>query len=324
MKIFLAGSTGAVGRPLLNRLVASGHDVVGLTRLDKRARWLRENGATAVVGNALDAKWLERAMRDAAPEVVIDQMTDLPQRLGLRRMRRFYRGQNALRTRGSGALLAAARSAGARRMITQSVAFIYAPDGGGLKRETDRVWDDAPEPFGEAIRIAAEHDSRLTAESHPEGVVLRYGVFYGPGTHYAPGNGVYEDIRRRRMPLVGQGDSIWSFCHVDDAAQAAVDALDRGTPGIYNIVDDEPVAMREWLPHFAQVIGAKPPHRVPVWLSRVAAGPAITAWATAFPGASNEKARRELGWEPSYPTWREGFERAWLARGAAADAGART
>jgi nucleoside-diphosphate-sugar epimerase len=307
MRVFVAGATGAVGRPLITRLVASGHDVVGLTRREDRARWLRESGAVAVVGDALDRRWLERAVAESEPEVVIDQMTDLPQRIGFRGLRRFYRGQNPLRRRGSSGLLAAARAAGARRVIGQSVAFVYAPDGAGPKRETDPIWSDAPEPFGEAVRVAAEHDNRVASEPTLEGLVLRYGVFYGPGTHFAPGNGIYEDIRRRRMPLVGDGSSVWSFCHVEDAAQAAVDALERGTPGIYNVVDDEPAPIRDWLPLVARTIGAKPPLKVPVWLARSTAGPAMTAWATAFPGASNEKARRELGWEPRYPSWREGL-----------------
>jgi nucleoside-diphosphate-sugar epimerase len=192
-------------------------------------------------------------------------------------------------------------------VIAQSVAFIYAPGGGGLKNEEAPVWDDAPEPFGSALRGAAAHDRRVVEAPAVEGVVLRYGVFYGSGTHFAPGNGVYEDVKHRRMPIVGEGASVWSFCHVDDAADAAVAALTRGDPGVYNVVDDEPAPTRIWLPEFARAIGAKPPRRVPQWLSRAFAGPAITAWATSFPGASNEKVRRELGWEPRYRSWREGF-----------------
>ena len=307
MRIFLAGGTGAVGRPLVPRLVEAGHEVVAMTRDAHKAARLGEQGATAVVGDAFETEWLRSAVARAEPEVVIDQMTDLPQRIGFRGMARFYKGQNPLRSKGSVALQHAARAAGARRLIAQSVAFIYAPDAGGPKRETDRIWEGAPEPFGQALRIAAEHDSRVAGDPQLEGIVLRYGVFYGPGTHFSPGNGMYEDIRRRRMPLVGDGASVWSFCHVEDAAQAAVDAVEHGGRGIYNVVDDEPAPMRDWLPHFAQVIGAKPPLRIPVWMSRLATGPAMTAWVTAFAGASNEKARRELGWDPVYPTWREGF-----------------
>jgi nucleoside-diphosphate-sugar epimerase len=307
VKVFLAGATGAVGRPLVPRLLSAGHEVVALTRSPERAQRLREQGAAPVVGDALDVAWLDRAVRAAEPDAVIDQLTDLPQRLGFRGMRRFYARQTPLRTIGSTALLAAARAAGARRIVAQSVAFIYAPGPGGLKRETDPVWHDAPEPFGAALRGAAAHDDRVTQQTDIEGVVLRYGVFYGPGTHYAPGNGIHKDVLRRRMPLVGDGASVWSFCHVDDAARAAVLALERGAPGIYNVVDDEPAPMREWLPYFAEAIGAKPPLRVPPWLSRITAGPAITAWATSFPGTSNAKARAELGWTPAIPSWRKGF-----------------
>jgi nucleoside-diphosphate-sugar epimerase len=307
VKVFLAGATGAVGRPLVRRLVDNGHDVVGLTRTDERARWLYENSAQAVVGSALDTDWLKARVIEAQPEVVIDQMTNLPQKIGFRGLRRFYKHQNPLRIRGSGALLEGAVQAGARRLIAQSVAFIYAPDGGGIKTESDRTWDDAPEPFGEALRVAGAHDRQVVRDTRIEGIVLRYGVFYGPGTHYEPGHGVYEDIRRRRMPLVGDGDSVWSFCHVDDAAQAALLALERGDRGVYNVVDDEPAAMRDWLPYVAQLIAAKPPPTVPRWLARLTAGPAITAWATQFPGASNAKARAELGFSPEYPSWRDGF-----------------
>lgn len=310
MRIFLAGATGAVGRPLVTRLVAAGHDVAGLTRHEERARWLRENGAAPIVGDALDTRWLERAVHEVEPEIVIDQMTDLPQRIGFRGMRRFYRGQNPLRRQGSHGLLSAARAARARRIITQGVAFIYAPDGGGVKAETDRIWDDAPEPFGEAVRIAAEHDRRVAAESELDGVVLRYGVFYGPGTHFAPGKGMYEDIRRRRMPLVGDAASVWSFCHVEDAAQAAVVALDRGAAGIYNVVDDEPAPLHEWLPVYAEAIGAKRPFRVPAIIARLVAGPFATAMATQLRGASNAKAKREFGWQPRYASWRDGFTEA--------------
>lgn len=307
VKVFLAGATGAVGRPLVRRLVDGGHEVVGMTRSRDGARSLESEGARAAVGSAFDEDWLSRAVRDAQPEVVIDQMTSLPQRIRPRGLRRFYRDQIPLRERGSGALLRAAVAAGARRVIAQSVAFLYAPDGDGPKGEDARAWSDAPAPFGAAAAGAAAHDERVVGLDAVEGVVLRYGVYYGPGTHYSPGNGIYEDVRRRRFPIVGAGDSVWSFVHVDDAADAAVTALDGGPPGIYNIVDDEPAPTREWLPAFAKAIGAPPPRRVPVWLSRIFAGPAMTAWATSFPGASNARAAAELGWRPRIASWREGF-----------------
>lgn len=306
MKVFLAGATGAVGRPLVRQLIDAGHEVVGMTRREERASWLESAGARAVVGNALDAAWLADQVKRAEPEVLIDQMTDLPQRMRPRGLRRFYRNQSPLREKGSGALLEAAKAVGARRLIAQGVAFIYAP-GGGLKREDDPIWRDAPEPAGAALRTAAAHDQRVVAQPTIEGLVLRYGVFYGPGTHFAPGNGFYEDIRRRRMPIVGNGDAVWSFCHVDDAATAAIKALDHGGPGIYNVVDDEPAPTRIWMPEFARAIGAEPPRTVPHWVSRIIAGPAQTAWATRLPGTSNDKARRALDWVPHYWSWRQGF-----------------
>ena len=307
MRIFVAGATGAIGRPLVGFLVAGGHDVVGLTRQPEGARQLEEAGADAVVGNAFDAPWLIHAVCQAAPEVVIDQMTSLPQQIGFRGLRRFYRNQNPLRREGSGALLRAAQEARVRRVISQSVAFIYAPEGGGPKTEDDPIWSHAPEPFGAALRQAAAHDEKVVGLEEIEGLVLRYGVFYGPTTHFAKGNGVYEDVRRRRLPIVGAGESYWSFCHVEDAAQATVDALDRGRPGVYNIVDDEPAPAHEWIPLYAEAIGAPPPYRVPRWLARITAGPAMTAWGASFPGTSNAKAKKELGWCPRLPSWRQGL-----------------
>lgn len=307
MRVFVAGATGAIGRPLVRGLVAAGHEVGGLTRKPERAASLRAAGAVPFVGDALDRGRLRDALAEFGPEAVIDQLTDLPQRIGFRGLRRFYRNQGRLRRDGSGALLEAAVEVGARRLIAQSVAFIYAPGGLGPKAEADRLWLDAPEPFGGALRLAAHHEQRVLHCDRIEGIVLRYGILHGPGTHFAPGNGIYEDVRRRRMPIVGTGDSIWSFCHVEDAAAATVLALERGEPGVLNIVDDDPARTREWLPAFAAAIDAAPPRHVPTWLARVAVGPAMTAWATRFPGASNAKARSELRWEPLLPSWRPGL-----------------
>jgi nucleoside-diphosphate-sugar epimerase len=310
VKTLVAGGTGAVGRPLTRLLIEAGHEVVAITRSADNAARLGEFGATPLVGSVLDLDWLGNAVRDAAPEVVIDQLTDLPQRVRPRGLRAFYRRQIPLRTQGSGALLDAARRSGARRMVSQSVAFIYAPDGGGLKVESDRIWRDAPAPFGAALAGAADHDQRLIETPDLDGIVLRYGVFYGPGTLFALGNGIYEDVRRRRFPMVGAGESRWSFCHVQDAAAAAVNALDHGERGVYNVVDDEPAFVRDWLPIFAESIEAPPPRSVPAWLSRLVAGPALTAWGTSFPGTANDKAKGDLGWSPQYASWRQGFREA--------------
>ena len=307
MKVFVAGATGAIGRPLVRQLVQAGHDVAGTTRKPARALELERAGVEPVVVDALDTAALEAAVVAARPEVVIDQLTRLPQRIRPRGMRWFYRHQNPLRERASPALLEAARRAGARRLIAQSVAFIYAPAGERRRREDDPVWRDAPAPFGHALRVAADHERRVLAAGGLEGVVLRYGVLYGPGTHMAAGNGIYEDVRRRRFPIAGDGSGVWSFVHADDAARATVAALDHGGPGIYNIVDDEPAPVRDWLPAYADALDAGPPRRLPTVLIRAVAGPAMAAWLTVWTGVSNEKARRELGFSPQLPSWREGF-----------------
>lgn len=226
----------------------------------------------------------------------------------MRGLTKMYRRQNRLRLVGSGALLDAAREAGAVAVIAQSVAFIYAPDGGGLKTEQDRVWRQAPPPFGQALAVAADHDKKMISSREFHGIVLRYGVFYGPGTHFAPGHGVYQDARHRRFPLVGDGAGVWSFVHVDDAAEATVAALGRAASGIYNIVDDDPVPYAVWVPYYAKLVGGGAPRRLPRALARVIAGPAITSWATERAGVSNAKAKSELGWQPRRESWRQGFQ----------------
>lgn len=307
MKIFIAGATGAVGRPLVQLLLSSGHDVVGMTRSPDRAHLLETLGAQPAIADAFDTQAVNRVIHQAQPDVVIDQLTDLPQRLRLRGLSQMYRRQNKLRTHGSAELIEAARAAVVRQVISQSIAFIYAPSGAGLKTEEAPIWRDAPKLSGRALSIAADHDDEVISSTDFTGVVLRYGVLYGPGTHFAPGNGVYEDAKRRRLPIIGDGAGVWSFIHVEDAAQATLAALRSKASGIYNIVDDEPATYREWVPYFANLLGAKPPLKIPRPLGRIIAGPAITAWATDRPGATNEKAKTELHWHPERPSWRQGF-----------------
>jgi nucleoside-diphosphate-sugar epimerase len=307
MRVFVAGATGAIGHPLVQQLLAAGHEVTGMTRSAERARRLEEAGAAAVVCDAFDAAGVEHAVRAARPEVVIDQLTDLPPRYDVRKLKAMYERQNRLRREGSGNLLRASEAAGARRHILQTVAFIYEP-GPGLADEDDPTFINAPEPFDEATRVVAEAEHHVVGSILLEGIVLRYGVFYGPGTYYAPGGSQAEDVRKRRYPVVGAGTGVFSFVHVDDAADATVAALDRGRPGaIYNVVDDEPAAMKDWLPALAEAIGAKPPRRVPGWLARVFVGSFPVYLATQLRGASNRRAKEDLGWRPSHPTWREGF-----------------
>jgi nucleoside-diphosphate-sugar epimerase len=301
--VFVAGATGAIGKPLVRQLIAAGHEVTGMTRSEERAEELRRAGARAVVADALDGEGVRRAMGEAAPEAVVHQLTDLPQEFS---MRYGYGATSELRTKGTHNLLEGARAAGTRRFVTQSIAFIYEPAGGMVKDEEAPVHQGLPGDFGTAIDAVMDMERTVTGARGLEGVVLRYGFFYGPGTWYARGTKLARAVAKRRFPIVGSGDGVFSYVHVDDAAAATVAAVERGAPGVYNVVDDDPAPMRDWLPALAEGLGAKPPRRVPFWLAKlVARGNAEMA--TTMRGASNAKAKRELGWEPRYPSWRQGF-----------------
>jgi nucleoside-diphosphate-sugar epimerase len=297
VRVFLAGAAGAIGRPLVPLLVAAGHEVTGTTRSPERAAAIRGAGAGAAVVDALDADALHQAVTEAAPEVVVHQLTSLPTRFNPRRAD-VYAPTNRIRREGTRNLIAAARAAGARRFVCQSIAFAYAPG-----RRPEVKDEDAPlalsaaPPFGEGVRAVDEMERAVLEAEGLEGLVLRYGWFYGPGTYYGDDGSMAADVRRRRFPIVGSGAGLFSFVHVDDAASATVAAIERGGPGAYNIVDDEPAALRDWLPAYAEAIGARPPRRVPVWLARLVAGNVASA-VNVQPGASNAKAKRELGWEP--------------------------
>jgi 2-alkyl-3-oxoalkanoate reductase len=234
---------------------------------------------------------------------VINQLTALPERLNFRDPH-LYDATNRLRGEGTRKLLAAARAVGVRRLACQSIAFMYAPVGGIVKSEDDPVMTDAPSPFGSGLRTLREME-RLVLEA--DGLVLRYGFFYGPGTYYGRDGSSTADVRKRRLPVVGKGTGVTSFVHIDDAADATVAAVERGPSGVYNVTDDEPAPMGEWVPVFAEAAGAKPPRRVPVWLARLVGGKAVAAFALELRGASNAKAKRELGWTPAHPSWRTGF-----------------
>ena len=308
MKVFVAGASGVIGRPLVRQLVAAGHEVAGTTSKPENAARLEAAGATPIVCDALDAEAVKAAVRDSAPEVVISQLTRLPREYNPRKI--DYGPTNRARAEGGHNLIEAAREAGVRRFITQSVAFIYAPEGEMVKDEEARPWTDAPEPFRSGADSTLEHEREATQTPGLEGVVLRYGQFYGPGTYYASDGNIAEQVRRRRFPIVGRGEGMFSFIHIDDAASATVASLERGAPGIYNVVDDEPAPLREWLPVYAEALGARRPRRVPTFLARLVAGPFAVAFATQLRGASNAKAKRELGWEPRYASWRQGFREA--------------
>jgi nucleoside-diphosphate-sugar epimerase len=280
-----------------------------MTRREERAEEIRAAGAEAVVCDVYDAVALEEAVREARPEVVVNQLTGLPDRYDPRRPS-FYEETDRLRDEGARKLMAAARAAGARRFVSQSIAFLYAPEGDWVKDEQARPFEEAPGHFRHAVEALLRHEREVVGSSDLEGLILRYGQFYGPGTYYAPDGHLGREVAKRRFPIVGAGTGTFSFIHVEDAAGATVAALDHGAAGIYNVVDNEPAALRVWLPVYADALGAKPPRRAPVWLVRLVAGRAVTDNALGLRGASNEKAKRELGWRPRYSSWREGFAEA--------------
>jgi nucleoside-diphosphate-sugar epimerase len=306
VRVFVAGATGAVGRPLVPKLVAAGHEVTGMTRSESKAEDVRRAGARAVVADVFDVDALGAAMEEARPEVIVHELTALPDRIDFRKAD-TYAATNRVRTEGTRNLIDAARTAGARRIVCQSIAFAYRMDGEGLKTENDPLLSEAAGAFGSGVRALREMEAMVLGADGLDGLVLRYGFFYGPGTYYAADGTSTDDVRRRRMPIVGRGSGVFSFIHVDDAADATVAAVERGSPGVYNVTDDEPAPMREWVPVFAEAAGAKPPRRVPVWLARFVAGKDVSNFAVELRGASNEKAKRELGWEPAHPSWRSGF-----------------
>lgn len=309
MKVFVAGASGAVGLPLVRQLVAAGHQVTGTTRREEKAAAIRAAGGEPVVCDVFDSYALHDAVRAAAPEVVVNQLTSLPQDFNPRKM--DYGPTNRVRQEGGGNLMQAALAAGARRYITQSIAFIYAPEGGWVKDEEAPVYEDAPPPFDEGERAMVAHERDVLGTEGIEGLVLRYGQFYGPGTYYTPGEGsIAREVERRRLPIVGPGTGTASFCQVEDAAGATVAALDHGAPGIYNVCDDEPAPVKEWLPVYAEALGAGPPRRVPTWLARLVGGRFAVMFSVELRGAANAKAKRELAWQPRHPSWRQGFREA--------------
>jgi nucleoside-diphosphate-sugar epimerase len=307
MRVFVAGATGVIGRPLVPALIATGHQVTAMTRSPDKTAALAAAGATPVVCDAFDAAALEAAVRAAGPEVIVNELTDLPRSFAPRAMAQAYETTSRLRTEATRTLIDAGAASGAKRVIAQSIAFLYAPEGPVVQGEDGRPFTEAPPPFGDAVRALVQMEALVTSTPGIDGVVLRYGALYGPGTWYAAGGSTAEAVRRRRYPIVGDGGGVFSFLHVDDAAAATVAAVAGGAPGVYNIVDDDPARMRDWLPVYAQALGAPAPRRAPEWLARLAAGRAATAMATSLRGASNAKAKRELGWRPQHASWRTGF-----------------
>ncbi len=310
MKVFVAGATGALGSKLVPKLVANGHEVVGTTRSQAKTGLIEQMGATPAVADGLDADAVGRAVGEAEPEVIVHELTALSDSLDLRHFERSFALTNRLRTEGTDHLLAAARGAGVKRFVAQSYTGWTDRWVGGPAKTEDEPLDQDPVPAMRTTLDAIRYlEAAVTGADWTEGLVLRYGGFYGPDTSISldPVGEHVEMIRKRKFPLVGNGAGVWPLIQIDDAAAATVAAVERGAPGIYNVVDDEPAPAADWLPGLATAVGAKSPMRVPRWLARIMAGEMAVVMMTEMRGASNAKAKRDLDWAPRYPTWRDGF-----------------
>jgi nucleoside-diphosphate-sugar epimerase len=306
MRVFVAGATGAIGRQLVPRLVAAGHEVHGMTRSASNTAMLDELGAVPVVADALDPHRVAEAVGAAGPDVIVHQLTAIGA-VDTRHMERDFAMTNRLRTEGTDHLLAAGKAVGVRRFVAQSNAIVYGRTGAAVQTE-EGAFDPSPASTMRANQEAIRHlEAEVLGAEWTEGIALRYGWFYGPGTGIAPGGEVPELIRRRRFPLVGDGGAVWSFIHVADAAEATVAAIEHGRRGAYNVVDDDPAPVAEWLPTLAEQLGAKKPMHVPRVVGRLFAGEAGVVMMTELRGASNAKAKRELAWRPAHPSWRQGL-----------------
>jgi len=304
MRVLVAGATGAIGRALVPALLAAGHEAIAMCRSEASAEQARAAGAEVVMADALDAAAVGTAVAQARPAAVVNQLTALPKRIDPRRIERDFELNDRLRSEGSSILAGAARAAGAEKLIAQSIAFMYEPGPPGtLHGEDDPLIREPPPAFARTAD-AVKTLERTTLDAG--GTVLRYGYFYGPGSAVAGDGSMAGELRRRRMPVVGRGTGVWSFVHVKDAAAATVAAL-TAPPGVYNITDDDPAPVSEWLPALAQAVGAPRPMRVPAFIARLAAGEYGVATMTQAQGASNARAKSELGWRPAHPSWREGF-----------------
>jgi nucleoside-diphosphate-sugar epimerase len=307
MRVFVAGATGAIGQQLVPRLVAAGHEVHGMTRSVSKKAMVEELDAVAVVADALDPDQVAEAVATAKPDVIVHELTAIPPALDLKHFDEQFALTNRLRTQGTDHLLSAGQAVGVQRFVAQSFFSVYARTGTMLKTEDDPL-DESParEQRGVVSAIKPTEQAVLAAD-WTEGIVLRYGGFYGPGTSLAPGTEQAEMIRNRKFPIVGNGAGVWSFIHIADAADATVAAIERGRRGIYNIVDDEPAPVATWLPTLAEQLGAKPPRRVPRFVGRLFAGETGVVMMTELRGASNAKAKHDLKWRPAHPSWRQGF-----------------
>jgi 2-alkyl-3-oxoalkanoate reductase len=306
MRVFVAGASGAIGTRLLPQLVDRGHEVIGTSRSAEKAEQIRALGAEPVALDLLDRPAVRRAVLEAEPGAIVHQATALAELTFSRNFDRTFAGTNRLRTEGTDALLAAAREAGVDRFVAQSFASFRTAREGALVKTEDDALDPAPPAKARESNAAMHHVEEVVTKAG--GIALRYGIFYG-----AANDGLIEPVRKRQYPIIGDGGGVASWIHLDDAAAATVLALERDGPGIFNVVDDEPAPVREWLPVLADALGARPPRRFPRWLARLLAGDVAVVMGTEGRGASNAKAKRELGWELRYPSWREGFVAAYAS-----------
>jgi nucleoside-diphosphate-sugar epimerase len=307
MKVFVAGATGVMGRQLVPRLIDAGHRVVGMTRTEAKAGTLWDMGAQPMVADALDPDQVAAVIAEAQPDVIIHQLTAISA-FDPRHFDREFALTNRLRTEGTDHLLSAGRAVGVRQFIAQSyAAWPYARTGGAVKSEDDPLDPTPPREMRQSMAAIRHLEEAVLGADWVEGIVLRYGAFYGPGTSMSPGEESFEVVRKRKFPVIGNGRGVWSFVHIADAAEATVAAIEHGKRGVYNVVDDEPAAVAEWLPALAQAIGAPKPWRVPKFVGRLVAGEAGAVLMTDIRGASNAKAKRELGWAPRHASWRQGF-----------------
>lgn len=306
MRVFVAGAAGAIGSRLVPQLLARGHEVTATTRSADKVRHLKALGAAVAVVDGLDGVAVGEAVARAEPDAIVHQMTALSGKPDMRHFDRWFARTNELRTRGTEHLLAAGQAAGVKRFVAQSyTGWNNARTGALVKTEDDPL--DAEPARAQVETLAAIRFLEEAVLAAPlEGVVLRYGNLYGPSAS----DSLVELVRKRQLPVVGGGAGVWSWVHVDDAAAATVLAVERGRRGIYNVVDEEPAPVAEWLPYLAEAVGAKKPMRVPAWLGRVAAGEVPVRWMTSGRGSSNAKAERELGWQPTWRSWRQGFRSA--------------
>jgi nucleoside-diphosphate-sugar epimerase len=308
MKVFVAGSTGAIGKMLVPPLVEKGHEVVGLVRTVQKAKAVEALGAKVAIADALNKDELTAAIREAEPEVVIHQLTALAGVGNFKRFDEEFALTNRLRTEVTDTMLEAARAARTRRFIAQSFCgWPFAREGGPIKTEEDPLDPNPPAQFRRILAAIQYLEDRVRKTVGVEALALRYGLFYGPGTGIAKDGPLVELVRKRKLPIVGDGAGIWSFIHVQDAAQATLAAISRGSPGIYNVVDDEPAPVSTWLPFLAGALGAKPPRKLPVWLGKLVIGDGGVTMMTKIRGGSNAKAKREFNWQPTFATWRRGF-----------------